>query len=196
MTIRYDIRSPEARAANTKLVYAFAREHFWQFRITMNPKLTLRDQWFPRTLAWKLRQFWEDLRAGKRPILLVQTPPQHDTSFSDRLGIRANLRLQRMLGTPEYKLIFPDTYLSAQHIVTIAERYLRNHEVLEFVNHDGYFRNTTVLGSITGESLDLGVVDDPIKGRAEANSELQRDKVWNWMTDDVFSRFSENRPRS
>ena len=33
-----------------------------------------------------------------------------------------------------------------------------------------YFRNTTVGGSITGEGLDLGVIDDPIKGRKEANS--------------------------
>ena len=31
----------------------------------------------------------------------------------------------------------------------------------------------------------------PMKGRAEASSLLQRDKVWNWLTDDVFSRFSE-----
>ena len=51
--------------------------------------------------------------------------------------------------------------------------------MLEFVGHDGYFRNTTVLGAITGEALDLGVIDDPIKGRAEASSLLQRDKVWN-----------------
>jgi predicted phage terminase large subunit-like protein len=48
-----------------------------------------------------------------------------------------------------------------------------------------------VLGSITGEALDLAVIDDPIKGRAEAQSELQREKTWNWMTDDVLSRFSE-----
>jgi len=90
-------------------------------------------------------------------------------------------------------MVFPDTRLSSKHIVTIAERYLRNHEALEFVGHDGYFRNTTVLGSITGEALDLAVIDDPIKGRAEANSELQREKAWNWMTDDVLSRFSETR---
>jgi hypothetical protein len=64
--------------------------------------------------------------------------------------------------------------------------------VLEFVGHEGYFRNTTVLGAITGEALDLGAIDDPLKGRAEASSDLQRDKVWNWLTDDVFSRFSEN----
>ena len=29
------------------------------------------------------------------------------------------------------------------------------------------------------------------QGRAEANSELQREKVWHWLTDDVMSRFSE-----
>ena len=68
---------------------------------------------------------------------------------------------------------------------------MRNHEVLEFVGHEGYFRNTTVLGSITGEALDLSVIDDPIKGRAEAQSEVTREKTWNWLTDDVLSRFSE-----
>ena len=147
--------------------------------------------------------------------MLLECPPQHGksmaiidfiawaighdpelrvifSSFSDRLGIRANLRLQRTLDSAFYRRVFPDTRLSSSHIVTIAERYLRNHEVLEFVGHDGYFRNTTVLGAITGEALDIGVIDDPIKGRAEASSELQREKVWNWLTDDVFSRFSEN----
>ena len=55
----------------------------------------------------------------------------------------------------------PQTRPNNKHIVTIAERSLRNHEVLEFVGHEGYyviFRGThlrraivrnTVLGSIT-----------------------------------------------
>jgi hypothetical protein len=67
----------------------------------------------------------------------------------------------------------------------------RNFDMLEFVGHEGYFRNTTVLGSITGEALDLGIIDDPIKSRAEASSENARDKAWNWLTDDVFSRFAD-----
>ena len=48
-----------------------------------------------------------------------------------------------------------------------------------------------ILGSITGEALDLSVVDDPIKGRAEAQSEVTREKTPDWLTDDVLSRFSE-----
>jgi predicted phage terminase large subunit-like protein len=39
--------------------------------------------------------------------------------------------------------------------------------------------------------LDLGVIDDPMKGRAEAQSKLIRDKTWSWMTDDFFGRFSD-----
>ena len=69
--------------------------------------------------------------------------------------------------------------------------YLRNREILEYCEKGGYFRNTTVQGSITGESLDLGVIDDPIKGREEANSETVRNKTWEWFTDDFFTRFSE-----
>ena len=213
-TIRHAKDDPEVIDAVLTHGELLAINSFWEYRIYMNSKLLLRDMWFPRSLAWTLRKFWNEMKAGKRPILLIQTPPQHGksltvidfiawavghdpelrviySSFSDRLGVRANLRLQRTLDSKAYLRLFSDTRLNDKHIGTIAERHLRNHEVLEFVGHEGYFRNTTVLGSITGEALDLSVVDDPIKGRAEAQSEVTRDKTWNWLTDDVFSRFSE-----
>jgi hypothetical protein len=121
----------------------------------MNPRLTLRGMWFPRSVAIKLKQFYIDFKAGKRPVLLLMTPPQHGkslsvidfiawavghdpelrviySSFSDRLGVRANLRLQRALDNPLYARIFPETFLTTKHIVTIAERHLRNHEVLAY----------------------------------------------------------------
>jgi predicted phage terminase large subunit-like protein len=187
-----------------------ARESFWEYRILMNPRFVLRGHWFPRSLARKLRKFWDDFKAGKRPVLLLETPPQHGkslsvidfiawavghdphlrviyTSFSDRLSIRANLRMQRALDNPVYQRIFPETQISSKGSGTA----LRNYDILEFLDTDGYFRNSTVLGSITGEALDIGVVDDPIKGRVEANSLNIRDKVWMWLTDDVFTRFSE-----
>ncbi len=72
-------------------------------------------------------------------------------------------------------------------------RYKRNSELIEFVdNKPGSFRNTTVNGQITGFLLDLGVIDDAMKGRAEATSLANRDKTWNWLTDDFFSRFSDH----
>jgi hypothetical protein len=60
------------------------------------------------------------------------------------------------------------------------------------VNHRGSFRNTTVEGQITGHGLDIGIIDDPIKGRAEAMSKAVRDKIWDWFTDDFVTRFSDS----
>jgi len=65
-------------------------------------------------------------------------------------------------------------------------------KLIEFKDSEGFFRNTTVGGSITGEALDIGVIDDPIKGRAEASSLLVRDKTWGWLTDDFLPRFADN----
>ena len=64
--------------------------------------------------------------------------------------------------------------------------------MIEFVDHKGSFRNTTIEGAITGFRLDLGVIDDPVKGRAEANSKLVRDRTWSWFTEDFLTRFSKD----
>ena len=77
-------------------------------------------------------------------------------------------------------------------MATQTGRWLRNSSILEYVGNDGSFRNTTVMGQINGQGLDLGVVDDPIKGRAEAQIEATRDKTWTWFTDDFFGRFSDH----
>jgi predicted phage terminase large subunit-like protein len=73
-----------------------------------------------------------------------------------------------------------------------GSRWVRNSNTLEYPYHGGSFYNTTVGGQITGKGLDLGLVDDPVKGRAEASSKSVRDKVWGWFTDDFFTRFSDS----
>lgn len=190
-----------------------ARVDFLAFRKMVNPKS--KWGWWQEEIAQELQQFFVDLCAGKRPKLVIQAPPQHGksvqiidfiawlagknpdlrtiyTSFSERLGIRANLRLQRLYDSEIYKEIFPGTKINSSNSVTISGQCLRNREIIEYVQRDGYFRNTTVRGSITGESLDLGIIDDPIRGRQDANSETIRDAAWDWFTDDFFTRFSED----
>lgn len=41
---------------------------------------------------------------------------------------------------------------------------------------------------ITGNPVDLLVIDDPIKSREEAESEAYRERVWDWYTDDLYTR--------
>jgi len=192
---------------------AKARESFLHFRHYVRPKLL--DAWWQRDAAAHLQRFWRDLKAGKRPALVIQAPPQHGkteglidfmawaagqdpkmrtifASYSDDLGIRVNMSLQRMYDGPHYRRVFPKTKIGEENVVTQTGRWLRNSSILEYVGGDGSFRNTTVLGQINGQGLDLGVVDDPIKGRAEAQSKATRDKTWSWFTDDFFGRFSDH----
>jgi len=189
-----------------------ARNDFWAYRQYMNPGLKLG--WWQREIANVLTDFYDELIAGQRPKYVIEAPPQHGksfqildfiswlagkhpdkrtiyTSFSERLGVRGNLRMQRLLDSPKYKKVFPDTIINSSNAVSISSQSLRNREIIEYIGHDGYFRNTTVRGSITGEGLDLGVIDDPIKGREAAGSEVVREATWDWFTDDFFSRFSE-----
>jgi hypothetical protein len=72
-----------------------------------------------------------------------------------------------------------------------GSRWVRNNNTLEYPHHAGSFYNTTVGGQITGKRLDLGVLDDPIKGRNEATSKTVRDKTWAWFCDDFYTRFSD-----
>jgi len=185
-----------------------ARRDFWEYFCRINPKI--KKGWWQKDAAQHLQQFYDDLVAGNRPALVIEAPPQHGkselivifiswlagkhpdyrtiyTSFSERLGVRANLKLQRLYDSPIYKRIFPQTKIA----VTSSTEAARSRELLEYVDQLGYFRNTTVMGAITGEGLDLGVIDDPLKGREAANSITIREKVWDWFTDDFFTRFSE-----
>ncbi len=52
----------------------------------------------------------------------------------------------------------------------------------------GGFRAVGVGAGVTGMGGDLIIVDDPVKNRQEANSQAYRDRVWDWYTDDLYTR--------
>lgn len=52
----------------------------------------------------------------------------------------------------------------------------------------GGFRAAGVGGGITGMGGDLIIIDDPVKSREEAESKTYRDRVYDWYTDDLYTR--------
>ena len=184
-----------------------SKADFWAFRRYTRP--TMKIGWWQHEVANELQRFYRRLINGERPKLVLMAPPQHGkteqvtdfiawvagkqpdlktifASYSDDLGLAVNTDLQRIMTSERYVAIF------GQRLGDRGSRWLRNSNVLEYANHRGSFRNTTVGGQITGQGLDLGIVDDPIKGRAEASSKAVRDKIWDWFTDDFFTRFSDS----
>jgi predicted phage terminase large subunit-like protein len=206
MTLRVPIGYVEGKAAQAA---AEARESFWAFRKNLRYG-TMLSGWWVELVAVELQQFYEDFAAGRRPKLALMAPPQHGksgtaidfiawssgknpdiktifASYSAELGVRANLDLQRIFQSERYKRIFPLTRIGG-----IGTGWQCNNELIEFVGRRGSFRNTTVEGQITGMELHLGVIDDPVKGSAEAHSRVIRDRTWNWFVDDFCTRFAAN----
>ena len=52
----------------------------------------------------------------------------------------------------------------------------------------GGVRAAGVGGAVTGMGADLIIIDDPVKSRAEADSLAYRERVWDWYTDDLYTR--------
>ena len=198
--------TPEAVKRMADKPLAEVREKFYAYRKYMRP--TMKWNWWTMYVALQLQEFYEDFKAGKRPQMAIMAPPQHGkswtaedfiawvsgndpnlktifASYSDDLGMRTNLSLQRTFTSEKFKRAFPMLYTSSYG-------WTCNTSLIEFVNHTGSFRNTTVEGAINGLELNLGVIDDPVKGRAEAMSLVTRERVWHWFADDWGARFAAN----
>jgi predicted phage terminase large subunit-like protein len=52
----------------------------------------------------------------------------------------------------------------------------------------GGVRAVGVGAGITGQGGNLIVIDDPVKSREEANSAAYRERVWDWYTNDLYTR--------
>lgn len=192
---------------------AEARESFWAFRQFMDP--TMVKGWWAHYLSIQLQAFYEAMKRGERPLWALEAPPQHGksramtdfaawlagkepdwrtiyASFSSDLGDKANSAMQRMMDSYNYKLTFPQTRLRPLTGRGEEMQFARNSSLLEYTFRKGSFVNTTVDGQVNGKGFDLGIGDDLMKGRNEANSKRIRDRTWDWLMDDFKARMSND----
>ena len=52
----------------------------------------------------------------------------------------------------------------------------------------GVVRSVGVGAGIAGFGAGLVVIDDPVRNRADAESETYRERVWDWFNDDIYTR--------
>lgn len=160
-----------------------------------------RESWHHRLVASKLDQFVK----GEIKNLAITMPPRHTKSelVSRRLpafifGVNPNAKIiscsygadlaammnrdvQKIITSPEYKEVFPNTTLNESNVRTDSHgSYLRNSEIFEIVGYKGIYKCAGVGGSITGFGFDYGIIDDPIRNRADAESPTYRQNIKNW----------------
>ena len=147
----------------------------------------------------------QDVAEGRCRRLMIFAPPRHSktelssrrfpawflgrwprrqiicASYGDRLAHDIGADVRDIIRDPDlYKPVFPDVRLRAD---TSAAGRWRTEVFAEEKNRwetAGIYLAVGVGGPITGYGADVLLVDDPIKNRAQADSDRQREIIWKW----------------
>ncbi len=152
----------------------------------------------------------EEFARGRIRKLIVTMPPQHGKSFgasemlpaymlgldpdlhiaiasySASLAQRFNRRTQRIIDSAPYRELFPDTTIKSNG--TQRSPHARTAEHTEIIDHAGEITAVGREGPLTGNRVDIFIIDDLYKDAMEANSPIIRENCWEWYTSVVRTR--------
>ena len=201
-------RLQEAYELERELMRRKASNDLLAFAYFNNP--SYEAAWVHRQIANKLNEFIFNEDATK---LMLFVPPQPGKSeLASRnlpafaLGINPDLKIagcsysidlarsfnrdvQRIIDNEHYHKVFPNTRLNSKNVASDSKgTFLRNTEEFEVVGKNGYYKSVGVMGGLSGRTVDLAIIDDPIKDAMEANSEVYRNRVWEWYLNVLETR--------
>lgn len=178
-----------------------ARRKLGEFAVYTNPKYQIK--WFHAQIAAAL----EKVERGEIKRLMVFMPPQHGksqlttrafsawaigrnpearvavASYSATMARRFSRDVRRVIESDEYRAVFPKFGLP-----TKKDGQANTVDLIETTSGRGSLYFVGRGGSLTGMSVDLGIIDDPLKDRAEAMSSVVLEGLWSWYTDVFESR--------
>jgi predicted phage terminase large subunit-like protein len=159
--------------------------------------------WLPKvtphwTWNWRHQLYLYDalqrVTNGMTKRLMIFMPPRHTKSETVTVRYSA-FRLERqpklniILGSYNQKL----ANRFSRKIRRIAQTRIAMSPDRKAVDEwetaiGGGVRAAGVGAGVTGFGADLIMVDDPVRGRDDAESETFREKVWDWFNDDIYTR--------
>lgn len=154
----------------------------------------------------RIAEALEKVERGEIDRLMIFAPPRHtktelatkrfvawylgrhpdrqviSASYNSDLSTDYGRAVRNIVAGPEFANLFPGVALAEDS--KAAERWN--------TNNGGAYVAAGVGTSITGRGAHLVLIDDPLKGRQEADSETRRDLVWKWYLADVRTRLMPN----
>lgn len=103
-------------------------------------------------------------------------------SYNSDLAADFGREVRSIVNSEEYQALFPGLLLRQDS--KAADRW--------HTTGGGAYRASGVGTAMTGRGADLLLIDDPVKDREEADSELRRDRVWDWYRSTAYTRLSPN----
>jgi predicted phage terminase large subunit-like protein len=159
-----------------------------------------RPSWHHEEIAKALTKVYN----GEIDRLLITLPPRHGkselatikfpawavgknqrlniitSSYSGDLAVDFGRKVRNLVDSDPYKMIFKTKLAEDSKSASIWH-----------TQEGGAYVATGVGGAITGKGAHIFIIDDPIKNREEAESQVIRDKVWDWYTSVVYTRLEE-----
>ena len=99
-------------------------------------------------------------------------------SYNADLATDFGREVRNIVNSPEFKALFPEVTLSQDS--QAANRW--------HTSAGGIYVAAGVGTAVTGRGADVLLIDDPFKDRQEADSELQRKRVWDWFVSTAYTR--------
>lgn len=99
------------------------------------------------------------------------------TSYGQELASKWGRRSRNIVGSQRYRSIFG---FGLAQGTTAVDNWM--------TERGGEYIAAGVGGPITGNRADGGLIDDPVKGREEADSETMRAKIKEWYANDFWTR--------
>ena len=145
----------------------------------------------------------EDCGCGVVDRLIIEAPPRHGkselasvrfpawylgrnpahriigTAYGSDLAIGFGRQARNVMELPEFKAIFPGVELAKD--TAAAKEW-------NISGTGGGYIAAGVGGPITGRGAHVLLIEDPVKNRQEATSELTREQLWDWYTSTAYTR--------
>lgn len=177
--------------------------------LTQFKKLLSRQYQHPQHLELldqhllSVAQFVESVGKEGTGRLIIEMPPRHGKSLSvsrmfpawfvgrnpdsrimlvsygQDLANKNSRAVRNYLRLDQYRKQFPHVRLSPESQAVNA---------WDIDGHDGGLDAIGITAGATGKGMHLGIIDDPVKSRAEAESKTYRERVWDTFTDDLYTR--------
>ena len=166
--------------------------------------------WMHKVLCQELMKFSEAVVRGESPRLMITMPPRHgksmatsqyfpawhmgrnpthefiNCSYAQALQMDFSRKIQELVRSPDYDLLFDGVSI------------MKGNEAIErwgLADKDGLRTGGGMLaagvgGPITGRGANILLIDDPVKNREEAESQIIREAAKSWYSSTAYTRLA------
>jgi predicted phage terminase large subunit-like protein len=180
----------EVRQARAYADFSYFVDYDSEYRDKDGTHLDVLDEALMKVSSGELKRLIVTMppRHGKSERVSRKFPAWHIGRNPDDEIILASYSVDLSRG---FSRIARDTLTSNTGVFEVeVDRNNQSAESWGTSGHRGGLHAAGVGGPITGKGARIAIIDDPVKNAEEADSENQREKIWEWYTSTLYTRLT------